>query len=158
MTKPAPTPATEAGDALIDADDYAEQVQALRSERARLLALPSEPSQVIERPTGRTVGNVWKELDDEARRCYLLAAGVKVHVRSNAALRAQAGREIRYVTGDPHTVIGTLSGIVETFAYLEPDAVDLSVVVGLRSYCASTPRYNGAVVTVSGAGYASLSA
>lgn len=53
MTKPAPTPATEAGYALIDADDYAEQVQALPSERAGLLALPSEPSQVVERP-GRT--------------------------------------------------------------------------------------------------------
>ena len=63
-------------------------MQALRSERARLLSLPSEPSQVIERGTGRTVGEVWQSLDDESRRAYLLAAGVTVHVVSGAALRA----------------------------------------------------------------------
>ena len=96
-----------------DAVDWLEQVQALRAERARLLSLPSEPSQVIERGTGRTVGETWSTLTDEQRRAYLLAAGVQVHVLSNAALRAQPGAENRYITGDPHKVIGTLQGIVE---------------------------------------------
>jgi len=97
-----------------DAEDWIEQAQALRSERARLRALPTEAAQVVERPTGQTVGDVWQSLDDEARRAYLLAAGVKVRVRSSKALRADPGREIRYITGDPHKVIGTLRGIVAT--------------------------------------------
>ncbi len=45
-----------------------------------------------------------------------------------------------------------------TFAYPEPDAIDLSVLVCLRTYAASTPRYAGAVVTITGAGYAGLAA
>ncbi len=94
-----------------DATDWLECVTELRAERARLLALPSEPSQVIERGTGRTVGGVWATLDDEARRSYLLAAGVTVHVLSSAALRAQPGQEQRYISGDPHRVIGTVRGI-----------------------------------------------
>ncbi len=100
----------------LDAADWIEQAQALRSERARLLALPTEAAQVVERPTGRTVGEVWLTLDDEARRAYLLAAGVKVRVRSSGALRAQPGAELRYITGNPHKVIGTLQGIVEADA------------------------------------------
>ncbi len=92
---------------------YLSRLAALRSERARLLALSSEPSTAIERPTGVTVGEVWSTLDDEARRSYLVAAGVKVRVVSSGALRAEPGREIRYITGNPHKVIGTLRGIVE---------------------------------------------
>jgi len=91
--------------------DHPEWIEALRTERARLLALPTEPAQVIERGTGRTVGEVWSTLDDEARRRYLLAAGVTVHVLSSAALRAQPGAELRYITGDPHRVTGTLRDI-----------------------------------------------
>ena len=44
-----------------------------------------------------------------------------------------------------------------TFSYVETEAIDLSVVVGLRTYAASTPRYAGAVVTITGSGYANLS-
>jgi len=96
----------------LDADDYVEQVQALRSARARLLTLPSEPAQVIERPTGIIVSEVWQSLDDEAKRGYLLATGVKVRVRSNSDLRGEPGIEVRYLTGgDPHKVMGTLQAL-----------------------------------------------
>ena len=67
--------------------------------RARLKALPTEPTQVVERPTGETVGEVWAGLTDEAKRSYLLATGVKLRVRSSAALRALSGAEVRYLTG-----------------------------------------------------------
>lgn len=44
-----------------------------------------------------------------------------------------------------------------TFCYPETEAVDLSVIIGLRTYAVSKPRYDGAVVTITGSGYASLS-
>ena len=97
-----------------DDPDFDERQRVLRGERARLKALPSEPSQVVEQSTGQTVGEVWQSLDGEARRTYLLAAGVKVRVMSNGTLRTQPGQEVRYVTGDPHKVIGTVRGIVAT--------------------------------------------
>jgi hypothetical protein len=71
---------------------------------------------VVERGTGRTVGEVWSTLDDEQRRAYLLAAGVEVYVLSSAALRAAPGQEHRSIHGDPHKLIGTLQGITETDA------------------------------------------
>lgn len=97
-----------------DADDWIEQAQSLRSERARLKALPASPIQVLERPTGRTVGDVWLSLSDQERRNYLLAAGVKVKVLSSADLRSTPGAEIRFIEGDPHKVRGTLRGILTT--------------------------------------------
>jgi hypothetical protein len=96
-----------------DAPDFAKRQKAMLGERARLKALPAEPPQVIERPTGRTVGDLWPTLDDEAKRNYMTAAGVKVRVMSNGTLRKEPGAEIRYLTGgDPGRVVGTLTGIV----------------------------------------------
>jgi site-specific DNA recombinase len=86
--------------------------RSLLVERARLKALPAEPAKVIERPTGFTVGQVWARLDDQAKRTYLISAGVQVWVMSNKDLRATPGAEIRYITGDPHKITGTLAGIV----------------------------------------------
>ncbi len=97
----------------LDTPDYAARHAGLVADRAALLALPTEAATVIECPTGRTVGDVWTSLDQAARRGYLKAAGVEVYVLSNSALRADPGREVRYITGDPHKVIGTLQGIVE---------------------------------------------
>ena len=74
-----------------DSPDYAELHATLLAERARLRSMPSEPAQVIERPTGRTVGDVWASLDDRQRRRFLLAAGMRVHCLSNATLRDQSG-------------------------------------------------------------------
>jgi hypothetical protein len=59
-----------------------------------------------------TVGQVWAGLDDQAKRNYLISAGVQVWVMSNKDLRATPGAEIRYITGDPHKIMGTLAGIV----------------------------------------------
>ena len=50
-----------------DAPDYSQRHATLLSERARLRSLPTEPAQVIEHPTGRTVGDVWASLDDPQR-------------------------------------------------------------------------------------------
>jgi site-specific DNA recombinase len=72
-----------------DAQNYDEQLTRLRAERARLQSLPSEPAQVTEQPTGKTVGDLWASLDDQERRRFLLAAGMKVHCMSNKTLRAQ---------------------------------------------------------------------
>jgi len=124
-----------------DAPDFAERQAALLSERAGLRSLPSEPSQVIEHPTGQTVGDVWVSLDDQQRRRFLLAGGIKVCVRSNAELRKAAGyrqnpegpaglmlrqrmviprpeswgepveREAIYVTGDPSRIEGALASL-----------------------------------------------
>jgi site-specific DNA recombinase len=71
------------------AADFLEQIATLHAERARLLALPSEPAQVVKRPTGRTVGNVWASLNDAQRRRFMLSAGLKVYCLSNATLRAR---------------------------------------------------------------------
>ena len=73
-----------------DALDYDEQHAALRRERSRLRSLPSEPAQVIEHPTGRTVGEGWHPLDDQQRRRFLLSAGIQVVCFSNA-VREQGG-------------------------------------------------------------------
>jgi len=43
-----------------------------------------------------------------------------------------------------------------TFSFVETEAAELSVVVGLRQYAASTPRYSGAVVQITGSGYSGL--
>ena len=75
-----------------NAPDYDEQHATLRRERSRLRSLPSESTQVAERPTARTVGNVWANLDDAQRREFLLVAGMKVYCMSNATLRAQSER------------------------------------------------------------------
>jgi hypothetical protein len=103
----------------LDADDFQERQQALLAERARLKALPSEVAQIVERPTGMTVGDVWVRLDDSAKRHYLRAAGVKVRVRSSAQLRSRPGAEVRYVLGDPHKIIGTLKGVIAEAAGAE---------------------------------------
>jgi hypothetical protein len=95
-----------------DSPHYEDRHRSLLVERARLKALPAEPAKVIEHPTGVTVGQVWAGLDDQAKRNYLISAGVQVWVMSNKDLRATPGAEIRYITGDPHKIMGTLAGIV----------------------------------------------
>lgn len=52
----------------------------LRVELTKLIALPVAAPTITERPTGRSVGDLWAELNDAGRRKYLLAAGVQVVV------------------------------------------------------------------------------
>jgi hypothetical protein len=42
-----------------------------------------------------TVGEVWADLDPQAKRSYLINAGVKVRVLSSASLRTTPGAEVR---------------------------------------------------------------
>jgi site-specific DNA recombinase len=107
----------------LDFDDpqFDEKLAALRAERTRLMALPGAPARIEERPTGRTVGEVWPTLGDAARRRYLLAAGVKVHVRPRHAGPPGADwlsladdlthKHYCSITGDPTHVAGTLRTI-----------------------------------------------
>ena len=92
---------------------------------------------MIERPTGRTVGDVWASLDDQQKRRYLLAGGIRVHVSSSAELRNKPGGwrldpavpliavsqletsreidsgEIIYVEGNPARLQGALRHVFE---------------------------------------------
>ena len=82
-----------------DEPDWERKQKALITERNRLKALPAEPSRVEEHPTGKTVGEVWASLSDVAKRKYLIAAGVKVHVRPGVA-------DVENVLADMPTLAG----------------------------------------------------
>jgi site-specific DNA recombinase len=83
----------------LDDPDYDETHAALRAERARLLALGTVPAHTEERETGVLVGQHWPTLDDAGKRGYLRRAkDVKVY----------ASKEDRWITGDPHKLIGSL--------------------------------------------------
>jgi hypothetical protein len=62
----------------LDDPDYLEKVTALRAERARLQGLPAVADEVMEQPTGTTIGQHWATLDTPGRRAWLLAGQVKV--------------------------------------------------------------------------------
>jgi hypothetical protein len=62
----------------LDAGDAIERFTALRAERARLLALPTEPDRVVEQETGETIAQLWARLDGPERRAALLQDGVRV--------------------------------------------------------------------------------
>jgi hypothetical protein len=55
-------------------------------ERARLKVLPPDPSEIEERPTGKAVGDVWAGLTNTAKRKFLEAAGVQIHVRPESRI------------------------------------------------------------------------
>lgn len=85
----------------------------LRADRTRLKDLPATPAETLERNTGILVKDHWRTLDDQGKRRYLLAAGVKVYAEMKWADEAdresrKPGRLSPYITGDPHRVIGTL--------------------------------------------------
>jgi DNA invertase Pin-like site-specific DNA recombinase len=64
----------------LDPDDpeFDVKLAKLRAERERLQALPSEPDTYEDRPTGKTVGEVWGRLDTAGRRAFLLDHGTRV--------------------------------------------------------------------------------
>ncbi len=82
--------------------NYLAQLATLDEELRRLQGLPVEPSQVITRATGQTIGQVWASLGDTARRRFLLASGVKVKVAPGGDLE---------VVGDPSQITGALHTI-----------------------------------------------
>lgn len=109
----------------LDDPDYDLQLESLRIERNNLKALPAEVAKIEQRPTGYTVGQVWTGLATDARRRFLSAAGVQVHVlpakpddAAEVASRVgpdrlyknltRTGRHWHWVTGDPARVTGEL--------------------------------------------------
>jgi site-specific DNA recombinase len=114
-----------------DSDDYDRKHSLLRSERSKLLSLPSEPTRVIERPTGQTVADVWQSLDVAGRRAYMMASGIKVMVRPSPLNETEGpwydaeyptatgvpvafysnARHAVWLVGDPARITGTLQGI-----------------------------------------------
>jgi site-specific DNA recombinase len=72
----------------LDLDDpgYLDKLAALRSERARLKALPATADQVIERETGQTVAEYWAGLDGPGKRAFLLASKAKVAAERDLAM------------------------------------------------------------------------
>lgn len=75
------------------------EVTRLYAQRADLVAKGTEPAHTEDHPTGILLGDYWPTLDDAGKRDYLRRAGVKVY----------ASREDRWITGDPHKVLGALA-------------------------------------------------
>jgi hypothetical protein len=88
----------------LDYDDpsFATRQATLLAERRRLQGLPVEATQVVERPTGRTVGDLWADMDHAARRRYLLASEVRVLVMPGKGARME---------GDPSKITAALRTI-----------------------------------------------
>jgi len=99
----------------LDALDYDERHAELRAERARLIALGTEPAHTEDRPTGIKLGDYWRILDAAGKRDYLTSAGVKVFAASKKSEweEREAGQVAREMTcwieGDPRRVLGTLA-------------------------------------------------
>jgi len=91
----------------LDSPDYDETHAALRAERARLLALGTEPAHTEDRPTGILVGDYWPTLGGAGKRDYLRRSGVKVYAASKTADPDSGGMNARIV-GNPYKVIGAL--------------------------------------------------
>jgi len=67
-----------------EADDYDIRLVGLREELKNLRSLPSSPRKVEQKPSGKTIGEVWQSLDTAGKRRFLKAAGVKFHVSRDA--------------------------------------------------------------------------
>lgn len=113
------TPGDDHADAIAEIDqdirelhpgdpDYLERVTTLHGERSCLMSLPSEPATVEERPTGRTVGDVWSSITDEQRRRFMLSAEMKVYCYSNSTVRAQGDGRRQNTAAGPVPAAGPM--------------------------------------------------
>jgi len=99
----------------LDAPDYDERHAELRAERARLIALGTEPAHTEDWPTGIKLGDYWRTLDTAGKRDYLTSAGIKVFAaRKKSELEEReagqvAGEMTCWIEGDPRRVLGTLA-------------------------------------------------
>lgn len=91
-------------------DDYLGAVTELKRLLEAVQSAPVTPGQMIERPTGQTVAEMWQSLDLQGRRNYLSASGVQVVVSKLGANQAGGidGRHSVILSGDPTRVIGTV--------------------------------------------------
>jgi len=69
-----------------------ERLIEVRKQIAKLLREPEQPAEVVKRPTGEMVGEVWARLDDRAKLTYLTTLGVKVHVFPLGSRSTEGGR------------------------------------------------------------------
>ena len=97
-----------------DAPDYDRRHSALMKERKRLQSLPKEPTFVQERLTGKTVADVWGDLDDDGRRAYMAATGIRVMVQPSVGVQGESpnvGRHHVWMTGDVNQISASLANI-----------------------------------------------
>ena len=86
-----------------------------KAERARLIALGTEPAHTEDWPTGIKLGDYWRTLDTAGKRDYLTSAGIKVFAaRKKSELEEReagqvAGEMTCWIEGDPRRVLGTLA-------------------------------------------------
>lgn len=84
-------------------EEYDRRHAELRAERARLRAQPAEPDEVITRPTGITIGELWETLTQDEKRRYLLASGVKFYIWQP--------NNLVYMAGDPAKLVTDMTGV-----------------------------------------------
>jgi DNA invertase Pin-like site-specific DNA recombinase len=97
----------------LDDPDFDVKLADLRAERARLIALGTEPAHTEDRPTGIFLGDYWLTLDAAKKRDYLIRAGIRIY-----AVSSEHGDEVegpfRRLIGDPARVVGALRMPAET--------------------------------------------
>jgi site-specific DNA recombinase len=87
---------------------YLAEVNRLYAQRARLIALGTEPAHTEDRPTGILLMDYWPTLDTAEKRDYLVRAGVKIHAVSSGHGDEVEG-PFRRLTGDPARIVGALT-------------------------------------------------
>jgi DNA invertase Pin-like site-specific DNA recombinase len=91
-------------------DAIDKKVAELRAERDRLLALPTVPDRLVERPTGETYAGKWRRLNTQERGAWLRERGLKVRAYKGdngfhvVILSAQGQELIEYRSPEPVVV------------------------------------------------------
>jgi DNA invertase Pin-like site-specific DNA recombinase len=99
----------------LDAPDFDRQLAELRTQRARLIDLGTEPAHTEDHLTGILLRDYWPTLTAVEKHDYLVRADVKVYAASLESEREAreageiAGDMNRWIEGDPRKVIGTLA-------------------------------------------------
>lgn len=100
----------------LDFDDpaFVDKQAALLAERKHWKGLPTVPAETLERPTGILVKNHWRSLDEQGKRLYLLAAGIKVEAQmtwpdeADRLSRRPGELDAALIGGNPARVVGAL--------------------------------------------------
>lgn len=83
-------------------NDYLARQSAILAELDRVQGLPPEPDQVVERPTGVTLGELWQTFGPADKRKYLMAAGIRVHaIKGHYEISGDPWKLVSDATGAP---------------------------------------------------------
>ena len=63
-----------------EARDYDTRLSELREELKNLRSLPSSPRKIKQKPSDKTIGELWQSLDTAGKRRFLQDDGVKFYV------------------------------------------------------------------------------